>query len=96
VNELRIAAVLQAREALRHTPAGIPVTSATFRHDGAVAEAGQQRTLGFEFDAVAVGPVALGLDREPLGQALALTGFLAPRSQRSTRLRVHITDYVRQ
>jgi primosomal replication protein N len=96
VNELRINAVLLAREALRHTPAGIPVSSVSLRHDGTVSEAGMPRTLGFEFDALAVGPVALGLDREALGQALALTGFIAPRTQRSTRLRVHIIDYVRQ
>jgi primosomal replication protein N len=96
VNELRIAAVLQAREALRYTPAGIPVSEAVFRHGGTVTEAGTVRSLDFEFGAVALGPVALGLDREPLGQTVALTGFLAPRSRRSQRLRLHITDYTRQ
>jgi primosomal replication protein N len=96
VNELRISAVLLAREALRKTPAGIAVSAASFRHDGTATEAGMQRKLGFEFATRAVGPVAVGLDREPLGQALTLTGFLAPASRRSTRIVVHITEYVRQ
>jgi hypothetical protein len=39
--------------------------------------------------------VALGLEREPLGVPLTLSGFIAPRTRRSSRLVVHITDYAR-
>ena len=82
-----------AKSALRYTPAGIPVAELSLRHDGAVNEAGIERHLGFEFPAVAVGPVAIALDREPLGQALDIEGFIAPKSRRSSRLIVHITEY---
>jgi primosomal replication protein N len=84
-----------ARSALRYTPAGIAVTEGSFRFEGSVTEAGAPRELDFEFAGVAVGPVALGLEREPLGQPLKLTGFIAPRSRRSNRLIVHITQYAR-
>ena len=82
-----------AKSALRYTPAGIPVAELSLRHDGAVAEAGMERQLGFEFPAVAIGPVAIALDREPLGKALDIAGFIAPKGRRSSRLIVHITEY---
>mgnify|MGYP000536192795 CR=1 FL=1 len=45
----------------------------------------------------AVGPLhlkeAVALDREPLGKALDIEGFIAPKSRRSSRLIVHITEY---
>ena len=82
-----------AKGALRYTPAGVPVAELSLRHDGAVSEAGVERQLGFEFPAIAVGPVAIALDREPLGKALEIAGFIAPKSRRSSRLVVHITEY---
>lgn len=95
MNQLRILATPVARGALRHTPAGIAVTEASFRYEGSVVEAGMDRQLGFEFAAVAVGPVASALEREPLGQPLEIAGFIAPRTRRSARLIVHITEYAR-
>jgi len=82
-----------ARSALRYTPAGLAVAEMSLRHDGSVVEAGTERQLGFEFPAVAVGPVAIALEREPLGMPIELAGFLAPKSRRSSRLIVHITEY---
>jgi primosomal replication protein N len=93
VNQVRLIAIPVAHSALRYTPAGIAVSEASFRHQEAVIEAGIERQLDFEFAAIALGPVAMALDREPLGQALELEGFIAPRSRRSTRLIVHITGY---
>jgi primosomal replication protein N len=93
VNQVRLRAAPLAKGALRYTPAGIPVAELSLRHDSAVTEAGMERQLGFEFPAVAVGPVAIALDREPLGKALDIAGFIAPKSRRSTRLIVHITEY---
>jgi primosomal replication protein N len=93
VNHVRIRATPVARSALRYTPAGVAVSEASFRHEDAVIEAGVERQLGFEFAAIALGPVAMALEREPLGKLLELSGFIAPRSRRSTRLIVHITEY---
>ena len=95
MNELRISATPVARAALRYTPAGVAVAEASFRFEGAVRDAGKDRMLDFEFAAIAVGPVAVALEREPLGQPLTISGFIAPRTRRSTRLTVHITEYTR-
>jgi primosomal replication protein N len=93
VNQVRLQAAPVAKCALRYTPAGIPVVELSLRHDGAVTEAGMERQLGFEFPAIAMGPVAVALDREPLGKALDIAGFIASKSRRSSRLIVHITEY---
>ena len=37
--------------------------------------------------------VALALDKEPIGSVFEISGFLAPRSQRSRQMIVHITQY---
>ena len=95
MNELRISAIPVARSALRYTPAGVAVAEGSYRHGGAVLEAGAERTLEFEFAAIAIGPVALALEREPLGQPITISGFIAPRSRRSARLIVHITEFTR-
>jgi primosomal replication protein N len=93
VNQVRLRAAPISRSALRYTPAGVAVAELNLRHDGSIIEAGVERALGFEFAAVAIGPVALALDREPLGHPLEIGGFIAPKSRRSSRLIVHITEY---
>ncbi len=86
-------ASLVGREATRYTPTGLAVVESSFLFDGEVVEAGTARTLRFEFDALAIGEVAARLQRQALGTTVDLTGFVAPRSRRSRRLRVHITEY---
>jgi len=93
VNQLRIRGKAMAKSALRYTPAGIAVLEASFEHEGSVTEATAERTLAFEFSAIALGAVAQALDREPLGKPMMLEGFIAPRTRRSTRLVMHITEY---
>ena len=66
---------------------------ASFEHTGSVTESAVERTLSFEFSAIALGAVAQSLDRESLGTTLTLQGFIAPRSRRTTRLLVHVTEY---
>jgi primosomal replication protein N len=77
----------------RYTPAGLRVHELGFQFDGAVVEAGSERQLGFEFDAIAVGDVAQRLAQMELGTAVTLSGFLAPTSRRSRRIRLHVTEY---
>ena len=93
MNQLRIRGKAVAKSALRYTPAGIAVLEASFEHEGSVTEATAERTLAFEFSAIALGAVAQALDREPLGKPMMLEGFIAPRARRSTRLVMHITEY---
>jgi primosomal replication protein N len=66
-----------------------------FQFTGSVVEAGFERQLDYEFDAIAVGDVAGRLAQVALGTDLVLNGFLAPTSRRSKRIRLHITEYAR-
>ena len=93
MNQLRIRAKAVAKSALRYTPAGVAVLEASFEHEGTVTEAAGERTLAFEFAAIALGAIAQALDREPLGQPMLLEAFIAPRTRRTTRLVVHVTEY---
>jgi primosomal replication protein N len=62
---------------------------------GSAVEAGFERKLDFEFDAIAVGDMAGQLAEIALGTELRLDGFLAPTSRRSKRIRLHVTQYAR-
>ena len=92
-NRVRLRARLVARGDLRYTPAGVAVLQAGLSYSGAVVEAGVERQLSFELEALAVGDSAKRLDRQALGTELDVDGFLAPRSQRSRSLRLHITEF---
>ncbi len=93
MNRLRISATLVGRSALRYTPAGMPVCEAQCQHSGAVIEAGLERQLAFEFAAIAAGSVAERLNGLALGSAIELEGFIATTSQRTAKLRIHITEF---
>jgi primosomal replication protein N len=92
-NRVRLRAKLVSRADLRFTPAGVAVLQAGLQHDGAVAEAGVERQLNFELEAMAVGEAATRLDRMALGAELDISGFLAPRSKRSRSLMLHVTEF---
>jgi primosomal replication protein N len=92
-NRLTLAAQLIRLGKARYTPAGLLVQEFGFRFAGTVVEANAERQLDFELDAVAVGDVAERLARVALGTPVLLSGFVAPAGRRSTRLRVHVTDY---
>lgn len=93
MNQVRIRATAVAKNALRYTPAGVATLEASFRHEGTVIEAGGERSLSFEFSAIALGAIAQALDRESLGTSMLLKGFMAPRTRRSARLVVHVVEY---
>lgn len=93
MNHIRIHAKVIGKSALRHTPAGIAVLEMDFMHEGSVIEAGLERKLAFEFSTVSLAVVAQVLDREALNASLLLTGFIAPRSRRSSRLVMHVTEF---
>jgi primosomal replication protein N len=94
LNRVQLSASLAARSDLRFTPVGVPVLELGLAHQSAVAEAGTERTLQFELDAIALGDIAQRLARVDLGTKLNLTGFLAPRSRRSRRPVLHINEFV--
>lgn len=95
MNRVELNAVLVERAALRITPAGVAVLDMQLQHRSETVEAGVPRTLDFVVDAMAIGGAARTLAAESLGGALRVSGFLAPRSPRSKRVVVHITQYER-
>jgi primosomal replication protein N len=94
LNRVQLSASLAVRSDLRFTPVGVPVLELGLAHESAVAEAGAERALRFEVDAIALGDMAQRLARIDLGTKLNLTGFLAPRSRRSRRLVLHINEFI--
>ena len=75
---------------MRFTPAGVGVVEATFEHRATVIEAGAPRSLQFELEALAIDGAARQVAAASLGAEVELVGFLAPRSQRSKRLVLHV------
>jgi len=52
-NRVEISGVLTGLQALRHTPAGVPVVEFRLKHESERAEAGANRKVSAEIDAIA-------------------------------------------
>ena len=93
INRFTFDATLAAREALRHTPAGIPAIECTLEHRSQQHEAGLERRVECEMHAVAFGDVALALGRCAIGSPLRCEGFIARRYRTGTSLTLHVTRF---
>ncbi|MDO5531620.1 primosomal replication protein N [Sutterella sp.] len=93
MNSIVLSGTLIEREAVRFTPAGIEVFEAVFHHRSELIEAGRARRLECDFDAVSYGEPAGKLNSLPIGAEILMKGFIAPRSTKSRRLVVHITEF---
>jgi primosomal replication protein N len=91
-NVVALAGVLAAIEALRRTPAGIPLINFKLAHRSRQLEAGFKRQVECEMSAVAMGEVALAVSRMPSGQALRVEGFLNRKNRMSAQLILHVTN----
>jgi len=92
LNQFILTAALIAKEAIRYTPAGIPVIECQLEHAGVVQEAEGQREVRMKLEAIAIGEVHQRLDRLEMGRAVTMKGFLAQKNLRSQRLVFHITN----
>jgi len=94
-NEIELSGQVIGREALRYTPAGIPILTFTVKHESTQIEAGTSRRVRFEVEAMAMGEVAQRMDTDDLqaGRGVRLQGFLASRSQLSARLVLHVNGF---
>jgi primosomal replication protein N len=90
VNKLAISGEVTQIEALRYTPAGLPLLSFVISHVSEVTEAGLKRKVECELNAVALGDLATS--NVQLGTKLKALGFLAKRSAKSTQLVLHIKN----
>jgi primosomal replication protein N len=93
LNRLGLTAALVEREAIRYTPAGVPIVGLKLSHQSVQREAGADRTVELEISAIAADRLALRMDRVALGTELRLEGFLAPRRRNVKALVLHITDF---
>lgn len=89
-NQLVISGEVVQIETLRYTPAGIPLLSFVLRHLSEQVEAGMQRRVECEINAMLMGELAEKSQHIKVGAQLNVTGFIAKRSLKSTQLVLHI------
>jgi primosomal replication protein N len=77
VNQLTLTASIAEISAQRYTPAGVPAVDMTLSHESEQVEAGTLRTVKVSLKAVAIGPVAETLCKQPIGKLLKFSGFLS-------------------
>ncbi|RJG06446.1 primosomal replication protein N [Noviherbaspirillum cavernae] len=93
MNQLKFVACIAERDALRYTPAGIPIVSAKLLHSSEQVEAGVSRLVEFEVAAVAAGEISGRFNQAELGSTCWFTGFLARKNRNSKSLVFHVTDF---
>jgi primosomal replication protein N len=91
-NRVTVSGRLIELDALRHTPAGLPVMKFRLQHDSTQAEAGAERKVSCEIEAVAFEREATLLAAAKLGSDVKVTGFLAARSRTSKSVVLHATE----
>ena len=90
-NLLILTASLIAKDAIRYTPAGLPVIHCQLHHDGELSEANQVRQIRMNVEAVAIGEIHQELLTMDLGAEAVFEGFLTQKTLRNERLIFHIT-----
>ena len=89
-NQLVLSGRLTERDALRHTPAGIPILNFRIAHASTQIEADTPRQVELELGCVAVQEQAKLIAGASLGVGLQLSGFLTPKSRSSRQLVLHV------
>ena len=89
-NQLVISGEVVQIETLRYTPAGIPLLSFVLRHLSEQIEAGMQRRVECEINAMLMGELAEKSQHIKVGTHLNVAGFITKRSLKSTQLVLHI------
>ncbi len=90
LNEFRLDARVAEVLPLRRTPAGVAVATCVLAHESRQVEAGLEREVGLELQAVAVGDLATVLAVVTPGTALRVSGFVAAKSLRSRAPVMHL------
>ena len=90
MNQFTLTASLVSKDAIRFTPAGLPVIYCQLEYLGEVTEVNQQRKIQMIVEAIAIGPVHQVLLQMDLGTQAVFEGFMAPKTLRNQRLVFHI------
>ena len=89
-NQLTLAGVIAELDALRYTPAGVPLVGLRLRHESQQIEAGTARRVNVEMAAVAIGEIAQNISVLPGGSHISVEGFVARKSPQSNQIVLHI------
>lgn len=89
MNRIVISGSVLQREALRYTPAGLPVLQFQLSHNETVIEAGLERQVAFEINVVLLGDLANMHQHLPLNTEFEIEGFIAPTRKSAARLTLH-------
>jgi primosomal replication protein N len=92
-NQIVLTGTLVARDALRFTPAGVPVINFRVAHRSQQMEAGAERRVELEIACVAVEDAARAIGAAMPGIHLQLVGFLAQKGRSSRQLVLHVTEF---
>ncbi len=86
LNRVRLSGEITVLNALRHTPAGLPLMQFRLVHKSVQLEANIERRTEFEVNAVAIGEVAAAAARLQAGDQVTVQGFLAARRRSGVTL----------
>lgn len=78
-------------DAIRYTPAGIPVLDVVLQHHSEQQENGKTRHIQFELPAKILGEIALVWQHKQ-GEMVTVSGFLAQRNIKTHRPLLHIQN----
>lgn len=90
MNKLELSGEVLQIDALRYTPAGIPLLSFVLRHLSEQVEADMGRRIECEVNAIIMGKLAERSQGIKPGVSVKACGFIARRSLKSTQLVMHI------
>ena len=91
-NAVCLCGKLAEAEALRHTPAGLPILQFKLAHKSVQIEAGFKRQVECDVVCVALGDFATMLSRTKAGAEAKVTGFLNRKNRFSAQLVLHATE----
>ena len=92
-NRIELTGTVTAIEAVRYTPAGIPIVELRLSHESTQAEAGRKRQVVLEVMALAAGEAAQKLAKCPLGALIKTQGFLTHKGKSRIQLVMHINAF---
>ncbi|MEY4748833.1 MAG: hypothetical protein RIQ60_1047 [Pseudomonadota bacterium] len=89
MNRVVLSACIVQRDAMRYTPAGLPVVDVRLAHESQRQQQGQTRKISMEMHATALGDLATTLMHTTVGSAGDFEGFLVKqRNGRGVMLQI--------
>ena len=89
-NQVVLTGRIAEMDALRYTPAGLPLMAFKIGHVSEQIEAGFRRKVECEIPAIAMGDPAQVVAGWKAGDSIKAAGFLARKSQHSQQLVLHL------